>query len=44
MLSMRPGVLYGTWSKPIDTKGMTEADVPRLKEMVRQQMLTYLQS
>jgi 1-acyl-sn-glycerol-3-phosphate acyltransferase len=44
MLSMRPGVLHGEWSKPIETKGMTEADVPRLKEMARQQMLAYLQS
>ncbi len=43
LLSMSPGTLYGSWSKPISTVGMSEEDVPRLKEMVRAEMLKYLQ-
>lgn len=36
---LRPGTLYAAWSEPIETKGMTVADVPRLKEMVKEQLL-----
>lgn len=36
---MRPGMLYAEWSKPIETRGMTEADLDRLKEMARNCML-----
>ncbi len=42
MIAMRPGIIDCKWGEPIETKGMTEADVPRLKEMARQQMLAYL--
>jgi len=29
---LRPGKLIAEWSKPIDTKGMTENDVDSLKQ------------
>lgn len=37
-----PGVADVYWSQPIETAGMTMDDLPRLKEMVRQQMLQHL--
>lgn len=43
LLSMSPGTLHGSWSRPISTVGMTEEDVPRLKDLVRAEMLKYLQ-
>ena len=41
-IDLFPGVIEVNWSPPIETKGMTPEDLPRLKEMVRQQMLAHL--
>jgi 1-acyl-sn-glycerol-3-phosphate acyltransferase len=41
--SLYPGTIHLYWSKPIETKGMTKDDIPRLKEMVRQEMMKHLQ-
>lgn len=40
---MKPGVLEAEWSAPILTAGMTEKDIPLLKEMAGNQMLAILQ-
>jgi 1-acyl-sn-glycerol-3-phosphate acyltransferase len=42
LFSLSPGTIYCTWSKPIETKGMTEDDLGRLKEMARELMLKTL--
>lgn len=42
-LAMYPGTLYAEWSEPILTAGMTEKDIPVLKEKARNNMLTILQ-
>lgn len=42
-MQLRPGTLKASWSKPIETKGMTLDDVPRLKEEVRKRLLEGLQ-
>lgn len=34
-LQLHPGTLRAAWCTPIETKGMTAADLPKLKEMVR---------
>jgi 1-acyl-sn-glycerol-3-phosphate acyltransferase len=44
MIAIRPGIIDACWSEPIDTSAMTEEDVPRLKEMARQQMISFLES
>ena len=41
-LELKPGTLYAVWSKPIITTGMTEKDIPELKERVRKMMLSIL--
>ncbi len=41
-LQLFPGTVEVYYSNPIETKGMTLDDVPRLSEMVRQEMLSYL--
>lgn len=41
-LELSPGVIYCTWSKPIETKGMTMNDLPLLKELARELMLVSL--
>jgi 1-acyl-sn-glycerol-3-phosphate acyltransferase len=41
-LALKPGTLRAEWSEPILTAGMTEKDIPILKEMVRNKMLTIL--
>lgn len=41
-IELSPGAIYGTWDKPIETKGMTADDVPALKEKVRQLMIQHL--
>lgn len=41
-MQLKPGTLRGIWSRPIDTTGMTEDDLPALKEKVRQMMLAHL--
>lgn len=35
LFSMLPGTIYGIWENPIETKGMTENDIPKLREQVR---------
>lgn len=37
-----PGRVVVYWSEPIETTGMTMDDLPRLKEMVRQEMMRHL--
>lgn len=39
---LRPGKLFASWSQPISTFGLTEDDIPALKETVREMMLTEL--
>lgn len=41
-LQLMPGVVDIYWSEPISTIGMTIDDVEKLKEMVRQEMLSHL--
>jgi 1-acyl-sn-glycerol-3-phosphate acyltransferase len=41
-VELAPGTIHAIWDKPIDTTGMTEADLPSLKEKARQLMLTHL--
>lgn len=40
--SLLPGTIHLHWSYPIETSGMTQDDIPRLKELVKQEMLSYL--
>ncbi|MCW5908376.1 MAG: 1-acyl-sn-glycerol-3-phosphate acyltransferase [Chitinophagales bacterium] len=40
--SLFPGTVEVHWSTPIETKGMTTEDVPKLKEIVRVEMMKYL--
>ena len=37
-----PGIMHAEWSKPIETNGMTDDDLPHLKERVRSIMLEIL--
>ena len=39
---MRPGTIHATWSKPIETKGLTTKDIPMLKEKVKELLLRNL--
>ncbi len=41
-LAVRPGIVHASWSKPIETEGMTDDDLPVLKEKVREIMLNIL--
>ncbi len=41
-IQLYPGVVDVYWSDPIETKGMTVADIPALKQRVRDEMLKYL--
>lgn len=41
-VELAPGTIHAIWDKPIETKGMTEADVPALKEKARNLMLKHL--
>ncbi len=41
-MQLKPGTLKGIWSQPIDTSGMTEDDLPALKEKVHQMMRAHL--
>jgi len=41
---LSPGTMHCEWSPPIDTRGMTSDDIPRLKEMAREQMLRALEA
>ena len=42
-LQLRPGTLKAAWGPPIVTTGMTQNDLPRLKEQVRKRLLTTLE-
>lgn len=37
-----PGTIHVHWGQPIETAGMTMDDLPRLKEMVREEMMRHL--
>ena len=41
---MSPGTIHCEWSAPIETKGMTVDDLPRLKQMAREEMLKVLEA
>lgn len=41
-VELAPGVIYAEWSTPIETKGMTENDLPKLKEKAKHLMLDIL--
>ena len=41
---MSPGTIHCEWSSPIDTRGMTADDLPRLKQMARELMLKVLEA
>jgi 1-acyl-sn-glycerol-3-phosphate acyltransferase len=41
-VELAPGTIHAIWDKPIDTTGMTEADLPVLKEKARALMLSHL--
>jgi 1-acyl-sn-glycerol-3-phosphate acyltransferase len=41
---LRPGMITGEWSRPVETAGMTEDDVEMLKDKVRKEMMRILQS
>ena len=40
---LSPGTMHGAWSRPIETKGMTMDDLPKLKEMARDCMMKVLE-
>lgn len=42
-MQLKPGTLKAVWIEPISTINMTPADIPRLKEEVRQRILQTLQ-
>jgi 1-acyl-sn-glycerol-3-phosphate acyltransferase len=39
---MKPGVVRAIWSEPIQTKGLTLDDIPKLKELVKEVLLKNL--
>ncbi len=41
-LDLRPGTVHIVWSPPIETTGLTQEDVPLLRERVRREMLSHL--
>ncbi|HTL81305.1 MAG TPA: lysophospholipid acyltransferase family protein [Bacteroidia bacterium] len=41
---LAPGTIHAVWDKPIETKGMTEQDLPELKEKVRAMMIEHLRA
>ena len=41
-VELAPGTIHAFWDKPIDTMGMTEADLPVLMEKARALMLSHL--
>lgn len=42
-IALKPGTIHALWDEPISTLGMTEKDVPELKEKVRLMMLENLE-
>lgn len=43
-VELAPGTIHVFWDKPIETKGMTEKDIPALKEKARALMLSHLKT
>lgn len=43
-VSLRPGIIYAVWDEPIETKGMTQDDVPLLKQMAYDLMLNNIKN
>lgn len=43
-VDLAPGFIRSYWDAPISTEGMTEEDIPRLREQVRQIMLGHLKN
>jgi len=43
-IELAPGTIHAIWDMPVETKGMTEADIPVLKEKVRALMIAHLTS
>lgn len=41
-VELAPGTIHAIWDKPVETKGMTEKDIPALKEKVRALMIAHL--
>ena len=41
-VELAPGTIHAIWDKPIETTGMTEADLPALKEKARALVLQHL--
>jgi 1-acyl-sn-glycerol-3-phosphate acyltransferase len=41
-VELAPGTIHVFWDKPVETRGMTEADIPALKEKVRALMIAHL--
>jgi len=41
-MQLKPGILKAVWTEPIPTEGMTQEDLSRLKEQVRQRILNIL--
>jgi 1-acyl-sn-glycerol-3-phosphate acyltransferase len=41
-IELSPGIITGTWCNPIETEGMTQEDLPRLKDSVINAMLEVL--
>lgn len=44
LIHLLPGTIHTYWDKPIETKGMTIDDIPKLKAQVREMMLANLQA
>ena len=38
LFGLRPGTIYGQWSKPVETTGLTDKDIPTLRDKVWQMM------
>ncbi|HSY77265.1 MAG TPA: lysophospholipid acyltransferase family protein [Bacteroidia bacterium] len=43
-LELKPGTIHAIWNEPIETKGLTEEDIPMLKETVKQLLLKNLRN
>ena len=41
-MQLKPGTLKASWTEPIPTENMTQDDIPRLKERVRERILEVL--
>lgn len=43
-IALAPGMLHAVWLRPIETKGMTMEDVPKLKERVMNEMIAEIRT